>query len=195
VVLTPLAVHVVTGLFLRIRRIYLARNLYGEGLLASHARQTRINRAKGLSWPRIRALPTLGYSATAATGWVTLFFVSIHAWTTRYLPLQHYGGGGGGGDGELSVTIVSHALQKHPILSYTLYTGLIAAGTFHVISGWGRWLKLTFTQRGRRIKNYLVIGTVTTWLVGLYRVGRLEIFSRAVKVEYDGLYQRLWGAF
>jgi Protein of unknown function (DUF1691) len=188
-VLAPIAVHVITGLFLRMRRIYLDRDLYGEGLLASHARQTRINRAKGLSWPRIRALPTLGYSATAATGWATLFFVSIHAYTTRYLPWAH------DGNGETSVTIVSHALQKHPILSYTLYAGLIAAGSFHIISGWGRWLKLTFTPRGRRLKNYLVIGTITTWLVSLYRVGRLEIFGHAVKAEYDSLYQRLWGAF
>jgi Flp pilus assembly pilin Flp len=188
-ILAPLAVHVITGMILRIRRIYLERNLYGEGILAWHARQTRINRAKGISWPRIRALPTLGYSSTAATGWATLSLVSLHAWTTRYLPWNY------GGDGETSITIVSHALQKHPILTYTLYAGLIAVGTFHIISGWGRWLKLTFTPRGRRIKNYLVMGTVTAWLFALARVGRLQIFSRGVKVEYDTLYQRLWGAF
>jgi hypothetical protein len=188
-VLCPLAVHVVTGLILRARRIYMERNLYGEGLLAWHARQTRINRAKGLSWPRIRALPTLGYSSTAATGWATLIFVGLHAFTTRYLPWKY------AGDGETSVTIVSHALQKHPILTYTVYSGLIGFGAFHIISGWGRWLKLTFTPRGRRIKNYIVMGMVTAWLVSLVRIGRLTIFSRAVKLEYDRLYQHLWGAF
>lgn len=188
-ILAPLGVHVVTGLILRGRRIFMQRGLYGEGILAWHARHTRINQAKGLSWPRIRALPTLGYSATAATGWVTLIFVGLHAFTTRYLPWKY------GGDGETSVTIVSHALQKHPILAYTLYTGLIAAGTFHVISGWGKWLKLTFTQRGRRFKNYLVGGTITAWLISLVQIGRLEIFSRNVKLEYDSLYQRLWCAF
>jgi len=185
----PLAVHIVTGLVLRARRIYVERNLYGEGLLALHARQTRVNRAKGLSWPRIRALPTLGYSSTAATGWATWIFVGLHAFTTRYLPWKY------AGDGETSVTIVSHALQKHPILTYTVYTGLIGFGAFHVISGWGRWLKLTFTSRGRRYKNYIVMGTVTAWLVSLVRIGRLKIFSRAVKLEYDRLYQHLWGAF
>lgn len=188
-VLGPLAVHITTGLILRIRRIYMERNLYGEGLLAWHARQTRINRAKGLSWPRIRALPTLGYSATAATGWSTYVFATLHAFTTRYLPWKY------GGDGETSVTIVSHALQKHPILTYTAYVGLIGFGAFHIISGWGRWLKLTFTARGRRIKNYIVVGTITASLVSLVRIGRLRIFSRAVKVEYDRLYQHLWGAF
>jgi hypothetical protein len=188
-ILAPLGIHVVTGLILRARRIYMERNLYGEGLLAWHARQTRINRAKGLSWPRIRALPTLGYSSTAATGWATWLFVGLHAFTTRFLPWKY------AGDGETSVTIVSHALQKHPILVYTIYTGLIGFGTFHVLSGWGRWLKLTFTPRGRRYKNYLVMGTVSVWLVSLVRVGRLEIFSRAVKLEYDRLYQHLWGAF
>lgn len=188
-ILVPLGIHVLTGLALRARRVYKERNLYGEGLLALHARQTRINRAKGLSWPRIRALPTLGYSSTAATGWATLLFVSLHAFTTRYLPWKY------GGDGETSITIVTHALQKHPLLAYTLYSGLIAASAFHVISGWGRWLKLTFTPRGRRLKNYLVAGTITAWLISLGRVGRLNIFSRAVKIEYDSLYQRLWGAF
>ena len=188
-ILVPLGVHVLTGLALRARRVYKERNLYGEGLLALHARQTRINRAKGLSWPRIRALPRLGYSSTAATGWATLLFVSLHAFATRYLPWKY------GGDGETSITIVTHALQKHPLLAYTLYSGLIAASAFHVISGWGRWLKLTFTPRGRRLKNYLVAGTITAWLVSLVRVGRLNIFSRVVKIEYDSLYRRLWGAF
>lgn len=188
-ILGPLAVHITTGLILRIRRIYMERNLYGEGLLAWHARQTRINRAKGLSWPRIRALPTLGYSATAATGWATYIFATLHAFTTRYLPWKY------GGDGETSVTVVSHALQKHPILTYTAYAGLIGFGAFHIISGWGRWLKLTFTPRGRRIKNYIVVGTITASLVSLVRIGRLRIFSRAVRVEYDRLYQHLWGAF
>jgi hypothetical protein len=41
----------------------------------------------------------------------------------------------------------------------------------------------------------LVMGTISAWLFALARVGRLQIFSRGVKVEYDGLYQRLWGAF
>lgn len=188
-ILVPLGVHVLTGLVLRARRVYNERDLYGEGLLAWHARHTRINRAKGLSWPRIRALPTLGYSSTAATGWATLLFVSLHTFTTRYLPWKY------GGDGETSITIVTHALQKHPFLAYTLYSGLVAASAFHVISGWGRWLKLTFTPRGRRIKNYFVAGTVTVWLASLVRIGRLNIFSQAVKVEYDSLYQHLWRAF
>ena len=188
-ILVPLGVHVLTGMILRVRRVIKERNLYGEGLLAWHERQTRINRARGFSWPRIRALPTLGYSSTAATGWATLLLVSLHAFTTRYLPWKY------GGDGETSVTIVSYALQKHPILAYPLYASLIAAGTFHIISGWGRWLKLTFTPRGRRFKNYLVVGTITAYLISLARIGRLQIFSRAVKIEYDSLYQRLWRAF
>jgi hypothetical protein len=188
-VLAPLGIHVVTGIFLRVRRVLKDRNLYGEGLLKWHARQTRINRSKGLSWPRIRALPTLGYSATAASGWATLFFVSIHAVTTRYFPWKY------GGNGETSVSIVSHVLQKHPLLGYGVYGGLIVVGTFHIVSGWGRWLNLTFTKRGRWVKNYIVLGTVGAWLVSLVRVGQLEILSGAERAEYDGLYRHLWGAF
>ena len=188
-VLVPLGIHVVTGLILRVRRIMHERSLYGEGLLKWHARQTRINRAKGLSWPRIRALPTLGYSATAATGWATLFFVSLHAATTRYFPWRY------GGNGETSVGIVSHALQKHPVLGYALYGGLIAAGTFHIVSGWGRWLRVVFTKRGRTIKNYLVLGTAVAWLGGLVRVGWIAVDSGAERAEYDMLYRHLWGSF
>jgi Protein of unknown function (DUF1691) len=189
VVLVPLGVHVLTGLALRAHRIYRTRNLYGEGVIAAHRRQTRVNRSKGLSWPRIRALPSLGYSYTAASGWATLFFVSLHTFTTRYLPWKY------GDDGETSVTIVTHALQKHPILTFTLYSGLIAASSFHIISGWGRWLKLTLTVRSRRFKNHVIIGTVAAWMVSLVQISRLEIFSRAVKAEYDGLYYHLWRGF
>jgi hypothetical protein len=188
-ILAPLGIHVLTGLILRVHRIFKERHLYGEGILAWHARETRINRAKGLSWPRIRALPTLGYSSTAATGWPTLLLVSLHAFTTRYLPWKY------GGDGETSISIVSHALKKHPLLSYTLYSGLIAVSVFHILNGWGRWLKFTFHPRGRRVKNYLVIGTITAWLISLVRIGRLTIFSRAETVEYDSLYRHIWSSF
>jgi len=189
IIFAPLSLHVYSGLILRLRRIFMDRDLYGEGILAWHARQTRINRANGLSWPRIRALPTLGYSATAATGWATVLFVGLHAYTTRYVPKMY------GDDGETSILIVSHALQKHPILAYGLYAGLIGFGAFHFISGWGKWLKLTSSQRSRRVKNYVVMGAVTAWLVSLLRVGRLRILSYAVKAEYDRLYRYLWGAF
>lgn len=188
-VLVPLGIHVATGMILRVQRIIKERSLYGEGLLKWHARQTRINRAKGLSWPRIRALPTLGYSATAASGWATLFFVSLHATTTRYFPWKY------GGDGETSVSIVSYALQKHPVLGYAMYVGLIAAATFHIVSGWGRWLRVTFMKRGRRIKNYFVLGTAAAWLGGLVRVGMIPVVSGTERAEFDALYRHLWGDF
>jgi Protein of unknown function (DUF1691) len=188
-VIVPLAIHVATGMILRVRTIIKERSLYGEGLLKWHARQTRINRANGLSWPRIRALPTLGYSPTAASGWATLFFVSLHATTTRYFPWTY------GGDGETSVGIVSHALQKHPLLGYAMYGGLIAAATFHIVSGWGRWLRVTFTKSGRRIKNYLVLGTVAAWMGGLVRVVMISVVSGTERAEFDALYQHLWVSF
>jgi MDM10-complementing protein 1, transmembrane domain len=185
----PLVVHVLSGFILRARRILMDRSLYGEGIIAWHQRQTRVNRAQGLSWPRIRALPTLGYSVVAATGLATFLFVGLHAYTVRYLPYKY------GGDGETSVTIVSRLLQKYPYVGYTLYAGLVSFGTFHVISGWGRWLRLTTTPRGRRIKNYLVLGTISTLLVSLVRVRQLPILSEAIKREYDSLYQYLWSGF
>jgi len=189
-VFVPIAIHVFTGIILRIRRILQDRRLYGEGLLAWHARQTRINRQKGLSWPRLRALPSLGYSATAASGWATLLYVTLHCYTTRIIPFNILGP-----DAETSVTIVTHALRKHPYLCYTLYLGLIGASSFHVISGWGRWLRLTFSARGRRIKNYVVVGTVAAWSMALVRIGTLKIFSQADKIEYDRLYRHLWRGF
>ena len=93
------------------------------------------------------------------------------------------------------MTIVTHALRKHPYLCYTLYLGLIGASSFHVISGWGRWLRLTFSARGRRIKNYVVVGTVAAWSMALVRIGTLKIFSQADKIEYDRLYRHLWRGF
>jgi hypothetical protein len=188
-VFAPLGIHVLAGTILRIYRIFQQQALYGEGILAQYSRQSRINRAQGLSWPRLRALSVLGFSTTAASGWTTLFFVSLHAYTTRFLPLTY------GTDGETSVTIVSYALQKHPILVYTLYYGLIASASFHILSGWGRWLKVTVTQRGEQLKNYVVYGVVTAWTVSLVRIGSLKIFSWALKGEYDSLYRRLWSGF
>jgi Protein of unknown function (DUF1691) len=188
-ILLPLGLHVISGAVLRIRRVFRERNLYGEGILAWYSRQTRINRAKGLSWPRVRALSALGYSSTAVTGWTTLFFVGLHVYTTRYLPWKY------GGDGETSVQIVSHALRKHPILTYTLYGGLIASATFHVLSGWGRWLQVRFTPRGRRLKNSLVVTTIWGWLAALGQIGRISVFSRSLQGEYDNLYRHVWTGF
>lgn len=188
-VLAPLGIHIACGLLLRGLRIFSDRDLYGEGVLSRYRRHGRNNRAKGLSWPRIRALPTLGFSDIAASGYVTGLCVALHAYTVRYAPWKY------AGDGETSINIVTYALQKHPVLFYTLYYTLISAGAFHVISGWGKWLRLTLTPRARRIKNYIVTAVNLSWLAALIRNGRLDIFGQTLRMEYDALYRHVWSAF
>jgi tRNA (guanine26-N2/guanine27-N2)-dimethyltransferase len=181
-----LLVHIACGVVLRTIQI---RNLYREGIVSWYERQTQINIANGFAWAHIRALPTFDLSDIAASGYITWFCVTLHIYTVRNVPWKY------AGDGETSITIVTHALQKHPRLFYTLYYSLLSAGPFHIISGWGKWLGLTVTPRATLVKNYVVMVVNVLWLTALIRVGRLEIFSDALKVQYDVLYRYFWGGF
>ena len=185
----PLGLHVLTGIAIRVYRIFIARDLYGEGTIARYRRQAVHYRSKGFSWPYLRALPSLGLSDIAAAGYTTLFLVSLHAYSTRILPIL-YGDGG-----DTSISIVSHALQKHPLLTYPLYAFLIGTSAFHIVGGWGKWMRWTLTAKRRRIRNNIVTGTMGIWMVSLARIGRLEVFSAVVKAEYDRLYRHIWAGF
>lgn len=178
-IFVPLLVHIVSGVILRAAKI---RNLYGEGILAWHKRQV-------ITWPHIRTLLTLGLSDIAASGYVTWIFITLHIYTVRNIPSIY------AGDEDISVTIITHALQKHPVPFYTLYYALISAAVFHIVSGWHKWLGLTVTPHDKMVKNYIIIAINVLWLAALIRVGRLHIFKGALKMKYDTLYRYFWGKF
>jgi hypothetical protein len=185
-IFAPLFVHIACGVMLRATRII---DLYREPIPARHDGLTRISLINYLAQPHIRARLTLNLSDIAASGYITWLCVALHIYTVRNIPWKY------AGEGETSITIVTYALQKHPVLFYTLYYTLISAGVFHVISGWGKWLELTGTPRAKRWKNYIVTAVNLLWLSSLIRVGRLEILSDALKAGYDTLYRYFWSGF
>ena len=160
----PLAVHVGSGLLLRANRL---KTLYPQGILPWHREKTRANAASGLSYPHLRAMPTFGLSDIAASGYITAACVVFHIFMVRYLPWKF--------SMDASITLVTRALQKHPRVYYAFHYTLLSAGLFHIISGWGRWLKLTASPRSVLIKNAVVTVVNLSWVASLIRVGYLEV--------------------
>ena len=183
VILVPLALHVTSGILLRINRI---NTLYPKGVLEWYGRKCDENIANGIAFPRARAFPTFGLSDIAASGYITAFCVVFHVYMVRYLPWKYIG--------DASITIVTRALQKHPVLFYTFYYSLLSAGGFHMISGWGKWLRLTVTPRAVLLKNAVVTLVNLSWVAALIRVGQLGI-PQGLAAQYDSLYQYLWSKF
>ena len=182
-VFIPLAVHVASGLLLRTYRF---KSLYPQGIVKWHRQELQKNAATDLSYPRLRAIPTFGLSDVAASGYITAFCVIFHILMVRYLPWKY--------DVESSIAVVTRPLQKHPRIFYTFYYSLLSAGVFHIISGWGKWLKLTTTPRSILVKNALVTVVNFSWVAALVRVGCLQI-PQMLSTQYDALYGLLFRRF
>jgi len=178
----PLAVHVGSGLLLRTN---LLKTLYPEGIVAWHHDRARANiAAGGLSYPRLRAIPTFGLSDIAASGYITAVCVVFHIFMIRYLPWTS--------SIDASITLVTRALQKHPRVFYAFHYTLLSAGVFHVISGWGRWLKLTASPRSVLIKNTVVTVVNLAWVAALIRVGYLDVPNILIS-QYDKIISLCFG--
>jgi hypothetical protein len=180
VVFVPLVVHVASGVILRFYRL---KSLYPKGIGEWHREKTRGNIAANVSHPHLHAIPTFGLSDVASAGYITAFCVAFHVVMVRYLPSAN-----------VSITIVTRAMQKHPRIFYTFYYSLFSAGVFHIVSGWGKWLKLTTTPRSILVKNAVVAVINFSWIAAIIRVGSLGIPESLLR-QYDAVYSRFWKQF
>jgi Protein of unknown function (DUF1691) len=181
IVFIPLAVHITSGILLRANRL---KCIYPHGILASYRQKKDM--LVGQSYPWLRALPTFGLSDIAASGYITAFCVLLHIVMVRYLPWKYAA--------DASITIVTRALQKHPYIFYTFYYSLLSAGAFHILSGWGKWLKLTTIRRYIFVKNAIVSVVNFSWVAALVRIGGLDI-PGMLSPQYDVMYRFIWSGF
>lgn len=178
-----IGLHVASGLALRLFRRRQQVHRYGAENLAER---------RTIKWPPV--------SWTSATGYVLAPLVIGHAFVNRAVPLMWEGG-----SANVGLEYVSHGFAKHPIVSTVGFTALIVAGSWHIVSGWARWLGLLPTQitswsgdvMVRRKRRFYLVNGAAAAVAGLWLAGGLGVVARGGEAtgwlakEYDFLYSKI----
>lgn len=182
-VVAPLAVHIVSGLALRVYRRRTTTRRYG-----AESREEK----RRIEYPPVSGISALGFASTG--------LVLGHAFINRILPLWYEGS-----SANVGLEYVSHGFAKHPIASFTGFTLLVSVTVFHGVWGWAKWLSYTpaqVTQPGserfveKKKRWYIINGTAVLstviWLAGgLGVVGRGGAADGWLAGVYDSLYRRI----
>jgi len=179
----PLALHISSGLALRLFRRRQQVHRYGAESFTER---------RQLKWPPVSGISIAGYILTP--------MVLGHAFVNRVLPLLYEGG-----SANVGLEYVSHGFAKHPIISFAGFTVLVAVGSWHFVCGWAKWLGLTpqqvtarngDTQVIQKRRFYLVNGAAAA-MAGLWLAGGLGIVGRGGEAtgwlakEYNMLYSQI----
>jgi hypothetical protein len=179
----PLGLHISSGLALRLYRRRQSLHRYG-----AESRKER----RSIQWPALSGTSALGYLLTP--------LVLGHAFVNRVMPLLYEGG-----SANVGLEFVSHGFARHPAVAFTGYTALVAAGSWHTVWGWAKWLGLTpasVVQGGpegqmRRKRRFYVLNAVAALVAGLWLAGGLGVIGRGgasegwLGKEYDSLYSKI----
>lgn len=121
-------------------------------------------------------------SLLSVTGYATaLLFLPIHFMTHRVNPTADTIPILAVGPSELDYEFVKLGLQKWPIRSWVLYSGLVIAVTLHAVDGmaiiWNTWLKdkigASWKQSTRKRRLALMVGVVTLPVIaGLFSLAK-----------------------
>ncbi|MCJ1334939.1 hypothetical protein MMC09_000205 [Bachmanniomyces sp. S44760] len=186
-VIAPLALHVASGIALRLVR--------RRQTAIRHGAENRTERRK-IAWPRL--------SGTSALGYVLLPFVAGHVAINRLLPLWVEGGSSGVG-----LQYVGHTFARLPVISWVGYTALVGVGSFHFVWGWARWLGLGPDGAGSqyemggedrevaRRRSWWAVSIVASLVMGVWVAGGLGVVGRGGAVGgwvgrgYDDLLRRI----
>lgn len=175
--------HLASGIALRLFRRRQQVHRYGADTFAER---------HSIQWPPL--------SWTSATGYVFAPLVVGHAFINRALPLMWEGG-----SANVGLEYVSHGFAKHPIISWVGFTALVTVGSWHIVSGWARWMGWLPTQltkwssdiQLRRKRRFYLINGAAAALAGLWLAGGLGVVGRGGKStgwlakEYDFLYSKI----
>ncbi|KAF2398257.1 hypothetical protein EJ06DRAFT_544030 [Trichodelitschia bisporula] len=178
----PLALHIASGLALRLYRRRTALARYG-----AHSYKERA----ALPWPTL--------SGTSALGWMLAPLVAGHAFVNRVLPLWYEGG-----SANVGLEYVAHGFARHPWVSGVVYGALVGVGVWHGTWGWAKWLGLSPEKMGggelgrrERVRRRRIINSIAAAVAGIWMLGGLGIVARGGEAsgwlgrEYDGLYSRM----
>ena len=183
IVFAPLAIHVFSGIALRIyrRRIIALR----------HGAETYSER-RSIPWPKL--------SLQSAIGYLLYPLVIGHMYINRILPLQEEGGSSGVG-----LRFVAHGFTKHPVIDNLGYAVLIGLGSWHVVGGTAKWLRVSpeyvnmsgdYGRKVRRRRGWIVnsisAAVALIWMAGgLGVVGRGGVGSLWEARGWDNLYRKV----
>jgi Protein of unknown function (DUF1691) len=186
VVLLPVALHVSSGLGLRLlRRRQSLRWYAGDNPTQEEKRAVR--------WPRV--------TGTSALGMTLLPLALLHGFVNRAIPLRFEGGSSGIGLG-----YVSHAFAKHPWAAALAYVPLIAVASWHVTWGSAKWLGLAPGQvqgataeerRRKRRARWWGTNALAALVAGLWAAGGLGVVARGGEMggwrgkQWDDLYRQI----
>ncbi|KAK8252732.1 hypothetical protein HDK77DRAFT_160171 [Phyllosticta capitalensis] len=184
-VIAPLALHVFSGLALRLyRRRQTVRRYAGEASTLSERRR--------VPWPHVSGVSALGFASTA--------LVSGHALVNRGVPLWVEGSSAG-----IGLEYVSHGFARYPALSFVGFGALVAVTVWHGVWGaakWNGWTPEQLVRAGyegemRRKRRWYVINGIAAALAGLWMWGGLGVVGQGgpatgwVARDYDNLFKSI----
>lgn len=186
-VFLPVAAHVASGLALRlVRRSHNIRR-YGGG-----------EKAPGLRiWPPLSWISVSGYALSG--------FLAAHVAMNRLLPLWVEGD-----SSNIGLAYVSHGFQRHGILSWAAYAGLVFLGCGHMVWGAAKWADLAPTAMGwrgsgnqvvdkqtrrRRRRSWLAIQGAALGLASLWAAGGMVVATAGKSEGWVGkVYDKIFDA-
>lgn len=184
----PAVAHVGSGVALRlVRRCQNVRRYGGSGAASSSP------------WPPL--------SYISRSGYVFSLFFAGHVFMNRLLPLAVEGD-----SSNIGLAYVAHAFARHPFIVQLAYSGLILAGSWHMVWGAARWLGVSSSSRDliredskvftdkpalrRRRKRWLSISAAAVGTSLLWALGGMGVVAKGGAAEgwigrlYDDLFAR-----
>ena len=159
----PVGLHVASGLALRMHRRRVSLRRHGASGKDSNYAERR-----ALPWPKLSPQSALGYALVP--------LLVGHVYINRIHPLRVEGGSSGVG-----LRFVAHGFAKHPLLATLGYAALVLVGTWHVVGGWLRWLRLDDAAVTdvveRRRRSWWARG-VSALVAAAWMVGGLGVIGR-----------------
>lgn len=182
----PLAIHISSGILLRVHRRNAAIQRYGSVSipLAKHENQNHARKFR--FWPPMTFTSISGYFLTP--------LVLGHAFVNRLLPWLVEGSSSGVGLG-----FVSHGFAKHPVVAWIGYAALVSLAAGHMTWGWARWLNLTPASSDSKSnrRRWGLLNASSALLAVTWMAGGLGVVARAGKTSgwigkgYDMLYDQI----
>ncbi|KHN94434.1 N2,N2-dimethylguanosine tRNA methyltransferase [Metarhizium album ARSEF 1941] len=205
----PVALHVASGLALRLLRRWHNMKRYGggtPGMHALHAMREALSGKSGESGGRpVRLWPPLSY--ISISGYALTLFYGAHVFVNRVLPLAVEGN-----SSNIGLAYVAHGFARHPVMSGLAYVGLLATAGGHMVWGAARWFGMApstqgwrgkasvgvdKTTRTRRMRKWLALHGLAVGFAALWAIGGLGVLARGgpadgwVASVYDGLFERV----
>lgn len=171
----PLALHITSGLALRVSRRNLNAKRYGDYGYGDDDTESSTSSLRAFFssnfWPAVSRTSALGFALTP--------LLAGHIYLNRFVPSTFPGG-----SSNINLSYVSHAFARHTWLSYASFLALITTASAHMVWGWARYTAWTPAQATgeqrvlhRKRRWYLLNGLVVL-LSGLWIGGGVGVVGR-----------------